>query len=241
MAKKILPYEALKDYKKKQPLGPFLISALAVVLVVSGVFILIFWLSSQGSVHISLFATRTPTPTATFTPTPVTPTNTPTNTPLPTETPTITPTPTASGPFEYVIQEGEYCSTVAERFNADLYVLIKLNEALYGKECNISVGSKILVPPPGAKLPTPTPVDLAQFSRGFIFRGYEVQPGDYLGLIAEKFNSTVDAIINQNKLESNALQIGQVLDIPVNLVTPVPTKPATITPTPGAIAPTATP
>jgi LysM repeat protein len=241
MAKKIMPYESLTNYKKKQQLGPFLIGALAVVLVVAGIFILIFWLTGPKGGGISLFATRTPTPTATFTPTPVTPTSIPTNTPLPSETPTVTPTPTATGPFEYVIQEGEYCSTVAERFNADLYVLIKLNEALYGKECNISVGSKILVPPPGAKLPTPTPVDLTQFSRGYIFKAYEVQPGDYLGLIAEKFNSTVEAIVKQNKLASNALQIGQVLDIPVNLVTPVPTKPATITPTVGVIAPTATP
>ncbi len=109
--------------------------------------------------------------------------------------------------------------------------MVKLNEANYGLNCNVPVGAKILIPQPDAKLPTPTPVDLTTMAKGFIFKGYEVQSGDSLGIIAERFNSTVDDITNLNKLESNEIQIGQILDIRVNIITPVPTRPATITPT----------
>ena len=242
MSKKTTAQEMISSYKKKQQWGPFIIGALAVVLVVAGIFILIFWMTSSGKPALPFLSSRTPTPTSTNTPTPVTPTHTPTMTLFPTDTPTITPTPTASGPFEYVIQEGDTCSALAIKFNADLLVLIKLNQANYGPSCNVPIGAKILIPQPDAKLPTPTPVDLTQFSKGFIYKGYVVQPGDNLSAIAEKFASTVDAIMKQNKLESpNDIQVGQVLDIPVNLVTPVPTKPATITPTGSVIAPTATP
>jgi len=242
MSKKSTAQDMITSYKKKQQWGPFIIGALAVVLVVAGIFILIFWLTSSGGHSISLFATKTPTPTATYTPTPVTPTNTPTITPFPTDTPTITPTPTATGPFEYIVKEGEYCSTIAQRFNADLMVLIKLNESLYGPNCSVWFGAKILVPQPDAKLPTSTPVDLTQFSKGYIYEGYVIQNGDTLSLIAERFLSTVDDIMKLNKIESaNDIQVGQIIKIRVNIITPVPTKPPTITPTLSNIAPSATP
>lgn len=45
---------------------------------------------------------------------------------------------------------------------------------------------------------------------------YVVQPGDSLWLIANKFNTTVDAIKTANNLTSNVINIGQVLQIPTN-------------------------
>lgn len=243
MPKKATAQEVITSYKKKQQWGPFIIGSLAVVLVVAGIFILIFWMTGSGQPILPFLASKTPTPTTTLTPTPVTPTNTPTETPTETLTPTITLTPTASGPFEVVVQEGDTCFALAVKYNADLMVLIKLNEANYGPNCNVPVGAKILIPQPDAKLPTPTPVDINQFAKGFIFKSYEVQAGDSLGLIAEKFNSTIDDIVKLNKLETTEIQIGQILDIRVNIVTPVPTLPATITPTGTdlAIRPTSTP
>jgi len=243
MPKKATAQEVITSYKKRQQWGPFIIGSLAVVLVVAGIFILIFWMTGSGQPILPFLATKTPTPTITLTPTPVTPTNTPTATPTETPTPTITLTPTASGPFEYVIQEGDTCFALAVRFNADLMVLIKLNEANYGPNCNVPVGAKILIPQPDAKLPTPTPVDITQLAKGFIFEGYEVQSGDSLGLIAERFNSTIDDIVKLNKLETTDIQVGQLLDIRVNIATPVPTRAATITPTvsDSAIRPTSTP
>jgi uncharacterized protein YkwD len=66
---------------------------------------------------------------------------------------------------------------------------------------------------------------------------YTVLPGDTLITIAAKFNSRVDDIIAENKLtDSNALQIGQVLNIPANLVSPTPTLPPTSTPVTPTVA-----
>ncbi len=233
MNKKESAQEVIENYKKKQQWGPFVFGALAVLLVVVGVFVVVFWLTGDQSKPLLPFlASKTPTPTNTATPTPVTPTNTPTETPTETPTPTITLTPTASGPFEVVVQENDTCYDLAERYNTNLAVLIKLNEPQYGPNCLISVGAKVLIPPPGAELPTPTPVDLTQLVRGYIFRGYAVQQGEILSTIAEKFNSTVDAILKQNKLtDPNNIFLGQLLDIPVNIVTPVPTQANTSTPT----------
>jgi len=246
MPKKDSAQEVIENYKKKQQWGPFVFGALAVLLVVVGIFIVVFWMTGdQNKPLFPFLASKTPTPTSTNTPTPVTPTATFTITPTETMTPTITLTPTASGPFEYVVQEGDTCYGLAEKFNTDLAVLIKLNEPQYGLACIISVGSKILIPPPGAQLPTSTPVDLTKLVKGSIYRGYEVQTGDSLSIIAEKFLSTVDAILRQNKLEdANSIFLGQLLDIPVNIATLVPTKALTNTPTgtlPATAAATRTP
>jgi LysM repeat protein len=71
---------------------------------------------------------------------------------------------------------------------------------------------------------------------------YLVLFGDSLGAIAVKFNSTVEAIRKENNLTNeNDISAGMILTIPVNLVTPVPTKAPTAatTPTPGP-SPTST-
>jgi uncharacterized protein YkwD len=65
---------------------------------------------------------------------------------------------------------------------------------------------------------------------------YTALPGDTLAGIAFKFNSLVDNIIEENEIEdANALNAGDVLRIPVNLVTPTATLPSTSTP----VSPTA--
>ena len=74
---------------------------------------------------------------------------------------------------------------------------------------------------------------------------YVVQAGDSLGAIAAKFNSTEEEIKKANPTidEAGNIFIGQLLVIPVNIVTPTATRPPTstpITPGPGTILPTAT-
>jgi LysM repeat protein len=55
-----------------------------------------------------------------------------------------------------------------------------------------------------------------------------------LEAIAARFNSTVEAILELNEEldDPNKIYPGQILIIPVNLVTPTPTKVPTFTPTP---------
>jgi uncharacterized protein YkwD len=97
-----------------------------------------------------------------------------------------------------------------------------------------------MIPLPGSVLPTTTPIPPNLRSGTLI--DYTVLPGDTLAGIAFKFNSLPDNIIEENELaDPNALQAGQVLRIPVNLVTPTSTLPSTSTPvTPTAAGGTAT-
>lgn len=61
-------------------------------------------------------------------------------------------------------------------------------------------------------VPTPGP--------GTDYITYTVQPGDSLWLIAQRYGTTVDAIIQANGLTTNVLQIGQVLRIPTTSQSP---------------------
>jgi LysM repeat protein len=164
--------------------------------------------------------TVTTTSTATIT---VTPTETATVTVTPTET----LTPTASGPFVYKVEEGDNLTSIANKFNVDVLVLMAVNKLT--SESVIHVGDELIVPQPNLALPTATP--LPEGMKGTI--DYTVAANDTLEGIAARFNSTVDAIlaIKENNLSNaNEIFVGQVLKIPVNIATPLPTK----TPGPGA-------
>lgn len=225
----------LKDYKKRNQRGPLLVYG-AVALVILGIILLVVWLASPGKPLGEMFATDTPTPTLTFTPTN---TSTPTMTPTITETPTVTVTFTPSGPQDYIIQEGDSLESIAQKFNlgneGSLIIYYANQEAMEANKGVIFVGQTIKVPPPGSTLPTTTPIP-ADLPRGRLIE-YRVLPGDTLAGIAVKFNSIADNIIEENNIENaNALQVGQILQIPVNLVTPTATLPSTSTPVTPTVA-----
>lgn len=227
----------ISSYRKKQKRGPYIIGGIAILLAIAGIVLLVVYLTGGGGGQISLFSSKTPTPTETATPTPVTPTATATNTPTVTSTPTQTMTSTPSGPFEYQVQEGDNCTTIAEQFEVDVEVLLVLNNLTGG--CFITVGQTILIPAPDQELPTATP--LPTDIRPGTEIEYRVRTGDSLFALAVAFNTTEEAIIEatneyrvENDLEeiedNNDIFVGDILIIPVNLVTPVPT--ATNTPEP---------
>jgi hypothetical protein len=61
-------------------------------------------------------------------------------------------------------------------------------------------------------------------------------PGESLGSIANQLNSTITAIVNANQVTlkagtSSALYPGELILVPIDLVTPLPTKAVTATPT----------
>lgn len=222
--------------KKRQKTLPFLIGALAIVLVAAGIIVLVLWLTGENKPAISFLATETPTPTATATAT-TTPTHTATftSTPTATSTPTSTSTATPAGPFAYTVEENDSLTSIAEKFDVDLLVLMELNKLDWNSI--IFVGDELWIPPPGLQLSTPTP--LPEGMTGII--EYTVVKDDSLEDIAARFNSTVEAILRENEdLENaNEIYIGQKLKIPVNIVTPVPTR--TPIPSPVIDPPTATP
>jgi LysM repeat protein len=221
---------SIDAYRKRKQKGPFFIWAAAILLIAGGLTVLFIWLFSTDGPVQSMMATETPTPTNTAT---VTPTVTPSSTPTETPTPTASLTPTPSAPFEYEIQDGDNLFLLKERFelNDDFLCTIQL----LNPSININtlfVGQRILLPNPGLLCPTATPIDLTTLSRNTKIQ-YTIQAGDTLASIAFQFNSTVEALQEENKITNpNNIFQGQVISVPVNLVTPVPTTIPTITPTP---------
>ena len=220
--------------KKRQQQGQLLMYG-AIALVVLGLILLIYWLTRPEMPLGQYFATDTPTATMTSTPTN---TATATLTSTITETPTVTLTVTPSEPFPYTIQEGDSLEALAQRFNlgpdgAQLIYFqnLALMEANSGF---IRVGDTIEIPLPGAVLPTSTPIP-PNLRPGTLVE-HRVLPGETLAGIAFRFNSIAENIMEENGItDANTLQAGQILQIPVNLVTPTPTLPATSTP----VSPTA--
>ncbi|NWG33539.1 MAG: LysM peptidoglycan-binding domain-containing protein [Chloroflexi bacterium] len=221
----------IQSYRKRRmQRGPFLLYG-AIALIVIGLVLVIVWLMGPNQPFDAMFATETPTATVTFTPTS---TNTPTTTATITETPTITFTPTPSEPFPYTLVEGDTLQAVAERFNLGpdgVLLLLEYNPIIVENNGVYFVGQTLIVPPPGTSLSTPTPLP-ANIARGTRI-DYTVLPGDTLASIAAKFNSLEAEIVKLNNIaDANALQAGQTLKIPVNLVTATPTLPPTSTSSP---------
>ncbi len=234
MSDKDSAQDVIDSYRKRrQNTTPFLIGAIAIVLVAVGIVVLVLWLTGSGGPSISFFASPTPTATETALPTATaTVTPTATNSPTVTNTPTETATPTASGPFVYVVVEGDTLDSIAANFGVDVLVLMALNNMT---DSLIRVGDELLVPNPDLALDTPTPIPTGW--RGTI--EYRIAVGDTLELIAQRYFSTVESILAENDDLDNANEIfvGQIITIRVNIATPVPTN----TPRPSLLTPTATP
>lgn len=235
----------LSSYRKKsrKKNSKAFLLVLVALLIIAGLVILALWATGNlGGGGLQLFATDTPTPTMTLTPTPVTPTNTATVTPTITETPTPSLTPTLDGPFDYVVQEDDYyCATIAEKFEADLEVLLMINNFTDGN-CYITPGDIIKVPATWQRMPTSTSVPTEIYPGTLI--DYIVEAGANLDSVALFFRSTPDRIITETNryrtansitpLLSNTtpLYIGELLKVPVNIATPVPSATVTRTLTP---------
>jgi len=222
--------------KRRQQSNIIFVYGVAGLLVLSGLALLIIWLTGPSKPLSGLFATVTPTPTLTFTPT-ITPS--PTDTSTVTPTPTLTATLTPSAPFTYTVQDGDNLQVIATKFGLgddgiQLILLLNPYDATSGQGIDpattiVYPGQQIIIPNPGMPLPTATPIPAN------IFRGtkipYTVRAGDTLAGIASKFNSTVDDIVKANNLtDANSIKVGQILQVPVNLVTPTATRPPTSTP-----------
>ena len=219
--------------RRKQPL-PLILGVAAILLVVVGIIIVIISLNKGG---FTLFATETPTPTITPS---RTITVTPTETPTITLTPTITSTPTAAAIYPYVVKDGEYLSTIIQAQGLGdtpnaLIIIFMLNPSIDPLTGFITVGQTINLPPPNFPLPTSTPLPTGLAPGAHI--NYRVLPGDSLGSIASQFNSTIAGILNLNKTalangQASLIYPGQLLVVPINLVTPVPSATLTATATP---------
>ncbi|MCW5876765.1 MAG: LysM peptidoglycan-binding domain-containing protein [Anaerolineales bacterium] len=226
------PYTLLKSSRSRRSrgrIGFYLLLALSGLLVLAGLWVTTSWVSAGGPG--ALFPSDTPTPTMTFTPS-----NTPTVTNTPTETP-IPATPTASQPFLYNVVSGDTITAIAERFGLDPVegpIIIMLLNGMNNSSV-LFVGQELIIPNPDLPIPSPTPLP-DNLRRGDEIE-YFVMPGDILAVIAARFASTEADIIRVNNLENpNNIFVGQILLVPVMMVTntpgPSPTPLVSATPTP---------
>jgi LysM repeat protein len=170
--------------------------------------------------------------------------------PTPTDEPptaTPAPTPTPIPPIEYTVQSGDTCGGIALRFGVPLSELAALNNR-DADRCLIRVGEKLTIPaptptpgptetlPPGVT-PSPTAAEAPAGPTATLPPQivYVVKGGDTCIEIAQKFNVSLELLMEQNNLDTNCLiRMNQVLTITFATPTPVvsPTPFVLQTPTP---------
>jgi LysM repeat protein len=169
----------------------------------------------------------------------LTPTDLPVANTNPTLPPTLAPTvllatPTnlpTDQPCLHTVQPGEWLYSIARKYNVSYADLIAANPQYANNPDSLKLGDIIKIPncngagtPQGATptaIPGPSATPTVMTSAGggptpipLSGRVYTVAEGDTLGVIARKFNTTVQAIKDANGLTSDFLHVGQVLKIP---------------------------
>jgi LysM repeat protein len=233
-------YQSYKKSRKRRKNLPVIILVIAVIVMVVGIFLIYLSLSGAAG-RIAFLTSPTPSATPTDTPPPPPPTFTPSPIPSETPIPSDTPEPTPSEPFEYTVQSGDSLYSIGEQFGVDYVAIMALNGLTNDDE--LFVGDVLIIPNPDMGFPTPTEVP-PNLARGTIIQ-YFVLSGDSLRSIAEQFLTTVEEIIDANEFDDpDAIYPGQIINVPVNMITPTfgPPNTPTLTPTdPNAPAPTSTP
>lgn len=100
------------------------------------------------------------------------------------------------GTVQYVVKAGDSLWLIARKYGTTVEAIQKANN-LVGDL--IRVGQVLTIP----------------VSETLSYTEYTVRPGDSLWLIAKKYGTTVEALMNLNNLTSDLLMIGQVLKVPV--------------------------
>ena len=119
-----------------------------------------------------------------------------------------------NGYSTYIVMRGDTLKSLANRFGTSMDVLVSLNADI----TNVNViyeGQRMIVPTGADMPPTPPPPPPAS---GQV---YTVQRGDTLRKIADRLNTTVDAILKVNPqiYNPNLIYAGQVINLPAGLST----------------------
>jgi LysM repeat protein len=202
--------------RRREGVGNFFIGMLTGLALAIGVLLLVFGIWGNKALPLSFLSSPTPLPTETSVPTfTFTPSLTLTAT---NATPSVTLTPACGS--EYVIQSGDYLSTIAAKCGVSVEAIKALNPSLDPN--NLQIGAKILLPAPGTGFtPTVIPTGLAPGTIIVLL----VEQGDNLESLAAKCRSTKDDLIKLNKITNiNFLTVGTELKCHYGIATPVPTR-----------------
>ena len=107
----------------------------------------------------------------------------------------------ASLTVEHTIKEGEHISTVAKKYDTTVKAIMKLNNM---KKPEFLVGQVIEIPPVEKKPP-------AKAKPGIT---YAIKEGEHISTVAQKYDTTVKAIMKLNNKKKPDFQEGQVIEIP---------------------------
>ncbi|MDI3316134.1 MAG: LysM domain-containing protein [Bacillota bacterium] len=109
--------------------------------------------------------------------------------------------PCPPGSFAYTIRPGDTLFLLAQRFGTTVAAILALNPGI--NPYNLQVGQVICIPTPPGRVCPP-----GSFP-------YTIRPGDTLFLLAQRFGTTVAAILALNPgINPYNLQVGQVICIP---------------------------
>lgn len=147
----------------------------------------------------------------------------------------------------YVVRGGDTLSSIAARFDVSLEALLVANGL--NNPNTVFAGQVLTIPAAGAGVPgTGGPLSPNTGTAGVIdattpeptpqLATYTVAPGDSLTLIANTFNTTVEAILAVNAIPNpNSLRRGQVIFLPPGVGTGFGTGGPAATPAPAQPAP----
>lgn len=116
----------------------------------------------------------------------------------------------------YTVKSGDSLWKIASMYDTTVDTLMSINNL---KGTTLTINQQLLVPKK-----KDIDIDINKNDKGIY---YTVKSGDTLYKIASSYNVSVDKIKSANKLNSNILQIGQVLLIPVETTDVTETTPST--------------
>ncbi|MCM0647937.1 LysM peptidoglycan-binding domain-containing protein [Clostridium swellfunianum] len=134
---------------------------------------------------------------------------------------TAAPISVSTGTIEYKVVSGDNLSTLAKKYGTTVEDIMKLNNLT---STTIYVGQVLKIQGSLVQTPAPAPVPSAPVIETV---NYKVVSGDNLWTLAQKYKTTVDAIMKTNMLVKDYVMPNQILTIPVN--SNVATKPVGIT------------
>ncbi|RQW61140.1 LysM peptidoglycan-binding domain-containing protein [Vibrio viridaestus] len=111
---------------------------------------------------------------------------------------------------KHKVSSGESLSLIAQKYGSSVDDLMSANNL---KSSSLNVGQVLIIPSQGGSISVPViknPVETEVVT-------HTVDKGEFLGLIANKYKVSVDAIKKENNLSSNVLRVGQKLKITVTL------------------------
>ena len=132
-------------------------------------------------------------------------------------------------PSGYTVQPGDTLAKIAARFSTSAGALAEANGIT--NIDRIEVGQQLVIPPGAAPVAAVVPASApreepqtVQLSSG---GEHVVQPGETLGTLARRWNTSVSAIAEANGITNpNVIRVGQVLRIPGGAAAPAASAPA---------------